>query len=130
MKISRTHKEFAKRLNKQDVLNHPEIYLGPNWAAVIDFWLYLDTLTIEQLMVVYERYYALSIEELNIAYNKACRAARVTTKYCGLAGPSSYCIVVHRARSAACRATEELIGLDKLLEQDHQLVFFPLFLNP
>jgi hypothetical protein len=65
------------------------------------------------LTVVGGRYWALSIEERNIAYNEAFNVARVTTKYCGLAGTSSYCSVFYMY-DAAFYATYELIGLDKL----------------
>jgi hypothetical protein len=128
MKISKAHQKFADRLNNQEILNHPENFLGPNWEDVINFWLYLDTLTEEQLKVVEERYMTLSDEEWDIGTVKAFDAAEATTRYLMLAEDSAY-RSVSCANIPACRATEELIGLDKLLKQDHQLVFFPLFVN-
>ncbi len=133
MKISKTHKEFAKRLNKQDVLNRPEIYLGPNWEAVINFWLYLDTLTEEQLKVVGERYVALNKKKRHISISNA-RVASVTIKYEQDAEIAAYCSVSSTqsvgVKTAAYYATCELLGLDKLLKRGHQPVFFPMFLNP
>jgi hypothetical protein len=134
MKISKTHRNFANRLRsrynitKQDVLDHPEKYLGPNWEEVINFWLYLDTLNKKQLKVVEERYSALSCTERCIARDKALVAAGATAKYAVYAANAAFDIGSY-AQPAAAFATYELIGLDKLLEQDYQPVFFPLFLN-
>jgi hypothetical protein len=134
MKISKTHEEFADRLNfwytvpKQDVLNHPEKYLGPNWEEVINFWLYLDTLSEEQMKVVEKHYYALNYEERKIARGRSRNVASATIKYGQDASNSAYYSVSY-AKSAAYYATEEFIGLDKLLEQGHQPVFFPMFLD-
>jgi hypothetical protein len=78
-------------------------------------------------MDVEHHYDSLIYEEFDIAYNNALNAARATT-YTDGAGRSAYQSVSY-ANSAAAFATFELIGLDKLLEQGHQPVFFPLFLN-
>jgi hypothetical protein len=134
IKFSKIHQDFANRLlsryniTKQDVLNHPEKYLGPNWEAVINFWLYLDTLNKKQLKVVEERYRALSEEQNDIDYNRAEVATKATIRY---AFDASYSASdsVSCAKPAAYYATEELIGLDKLLEQGYQPVFFPMFLD-
>ncbi len=128
MKISKIHKKFASYLESQRVLTIPENYLGPNWEAVINFWLYLDTLTEEQLKVVGERYVALGREELNIACDKAWSAAADATDFADDAETAAY-YSVSCASSAACQATRELIGLQKLLDQGYQPVFLPLFLN-
>jgi hypothetical protein len=134
MKISKTHEKFSTFLRhnhgitKQDVLDYPEKYLGPNWEAVINFWLYFDTLTEEQLEVVEERYWDLSVEEQHIASQKAWNVAIDTTENGALAGNAAY-FSVPIARYVAKWSTVELIGLDKLLAQGHQPLFFPLFLN-
>jgi hypothetical protein len=129
MKISKSHQNFAIRLSNQDILNHPENYLGSNWKEVINFWLYLDTLSYEQLKAVEYRYATSINEKLRIYKAKACKAAASATDYAYHASCSAYC--PHpRAERAAYYTTQELIGLDKLLEQDYQLVFFPMFLNP
>jgi hypothetical protein len=135
MKISKTHQRFADYLHDlhdvldQYVLEHPGDYLGPNWEEVINFWLYLDTLSENQLLVVNKRYWDLSYEERNVAYGRVSNVARDTTKdaeYAEYAGDSAY----HTTILATAHATYELIGLQKLLEQGHQPVFFPMFLNP
>jgi hypothetical protein len=128
MKISKTHKNFARRLKNQEVLTHPEKYLGPNWEAVINFWLYLDTLNKKQLKVVNKRYWDLSQEERDISWDKVFKVIRVTTNY-AFHARSSACGSVFCASSAAANATDELIGLEKLLDQGYQLQSFPLFLQ-
>jgi hypothetical protein len=134
MKISKTHKSFARRLNNPYFINYPERYLGPNGEAVINFWLYLETLSKDQLKVVRDRYLALSQEDRNVAYGRVSNAVQATTKYDKYAGYAAYVAIrgVYSSffvYSAADYATEELIGLDKLLELGHKPVFFPMFLN-
>jgi hypothetical protein len=132
MKISKIHKKFASYLESQKVLTHPEKYLGTNWEAIINFWLYLDTLTEDKLKVVRGRYYDLSDEVLIIAHVKAWNSVVDIAEHCGIAGRSAYYSVSwanNAASNAARNATYELIGLQKLLEQGHQPLFFPMFLN-
>jgi hypothetical protein len=126
MTISKTHKRFADLLENLDVLDHPENFLGPNWEAVINFWLYLDTISKKQSIVVLKRWRALSAEERCIYYSRAGGPARVTIKHSWNAVYSVYYDYVHLA---AKYASLEIIGLDKLLAQGHQPVFFPMFLN-
>jgi hypothetical protein len=131
MKISKTHEQFAYLLNirRESVLNCPKNYLGPNWEAVINFWLYLDTLTHEQLLVVRDWHLALGDEGRYIAGNKVLYATNPRIKYAYPANVAAYCSV-SCAKLAAYYATQELIGLEKLLEKRQQPVFFPMFLNP
>jgi hypothetical protein len=126
--ISVAHSIFLRRINDseegspQEVLSNPEKYLGPNWVKVLDFWLYLDTLSEEQLKDVEERYDASSDGEGSIAYNKSMKAAEATTKYYCAVGSSAY-RSVYCANYAAKYATLELIG------NVENPVFVPLFYN-
>ena len=58
---SRRHNLFAfslnrnHNINKQDVLEHPEKYLGPNYKEVLNFWFYDESLSIEQGEVYWDR---------------------------------------------------------------------------
>jgi hypothetical protein len=133
MNISKTHKEFADQLQfrynvpKQDVLNYPEKYFGPNSEAVINFWLYLDILSKDQLKVVQKRYDALSDEELGIdCVNVYKDPIFIIDHYDAAHSAFSSVSCVNDAEEYA---TYELINLQKLLEQGHQPVFFPMFLN-
>jgi hypothetical protein len=138
MKISKIHQEFSAQLQflynvpKQDVLTHPENFLGPNWEVVINFWLYIDTLTQGQLLVVKQRFRSLSRNEQIIAQDKAWNSVVDIAEHCGIAGLSAFNVVFwvnNAASNVAKYATLELIGLDKLLAEGHQPVFFPMFPN-
>jgi hypothetical protein len=56
---SSIHTSFAYNLNiqhninKQDVLDNPEKYLGPNYREVLNYWFYVDSLSYEQRKKVY-----------------------------------------------------------------------------
>jgi hypothetical protein len=62
MNYSERHKGFANSLtlyysiNKQDVLDYPEKYLGPNYKEVLNWWFYCDSLSHEQLVVYWSRW--------------------------------------------------------------------------
>jgi hypothetical protein len=136
MKISKAHQLFADFIQlwytvpKQDVLNYPEKYLGPNWEAVINFWLYLDTLTKDQLKVVGSRYLNLSDEQSDIAGIEVWDAAKDTTIYFFDSANVTYCAYCNVSYNAHVlkRVTYELIGLDKLLDKGYKPLFFPLIL--
>jgi hypothetical protein len=118
MKISRAHKNFAARLRHQTSLEYPERFLGPNWKDVLNFWLYLDTLSREELKIVHNRYCALGWAES--LKNLTLNAAKVTIGYeyedAAWLAPTSF---------ASAYATLELIGSHNL----EAFTFLPLFLN-
>jgi hypothetical protein len=72
---------FAKSLNcyyninKQDVLDHPENYLGPNYKELLNYWFYRESWGIEQREVYYNRWYELSVENRNKAAEIAIKLA-------------------------------------------------------
>ncbi len=62
MNYSENHKFFAWRLNhenyninKQDVLDYPEQYLGPNYKELLNYWFYLKSMSNEQWKKYNER---------------------------------------------------------------------------
>jgi hypothetical protein len=63
MNYSERHKEFASYLNgyyninEQDVLDHPENYLGPNYKEVLNLWFYWYSLSSEQCDVYWNVYW-------------------------------------------------------------------------
>ena len=125
MKISTRHQHLSNELNNLRVLDHPEEFLGPNWKAVLNFWIYLDTLTEEQLKVIRKRYWDMSTVKRDVAYDVAKEAAKKTT---------SYWLDVYWAYYASygysAHATLELIGSHELLNQQKPFTFLQLFLNP
>ncbi len=125
MKISQTHLKFSDYLEEPRVLTNPEDFLGPNWKDVINFWLYLDTLSIKEKEKMEERYWDLVQDVRVSAFNACCGAAEE--------------VVGDEVRNAAywandwsvfIDATRELITQHKLLEQGKTLVALPFCLNP
>jgi hypothetical protein len=117
MTYSKTHKAFSERLNNLDVLTHPANYLGPNWEDVLNFWIYLDTLSYEEKKKMGQRYRALDFKVRDCAFVAAYDAAEEVV------GEDFR----YAAWLAACDvtgwfifgdATYEIIGHHKLLEQN------------
>jgi hypothetical protein len=59
MTHSKTHKRFSELLNNPDALKNPANYLGPNYQDVLNFWIYLDTLSVEEKEEMDNHYWAL-----------------------------------------------------------------------
>jgi hypothetical protein len=130
--ISVAHSIFLRRINDseegspQEVLSNPEKYLGPNWVKVLDFWVYLDTLTEEQLKAVAHRGNALGYDGWSFAGDKVRGVVKASTKYFSYSGVAAYICIYNRfyyAREEAEFATLELIG------GVENPVFVPLFYN-
>jgi hypothetical protein len=130
--ISKSHKRFSEYLKTPRVLENPEEFLGPNFEAVLNFWLILDGLSEEQWRVINERYWAFYDENYS-EWDKAINLAIDTSLevvgwyYAEKAGYVAYVVT----KSAATGwATRELIGMHEILE-DHQkpLTFFQMFLE-
>jgi hypothetical protein len=115
MKISTTHQRFADLLNDQTALEYPERFLGPNWKDVLNFWLYLDTLSDEKLVL---------IEGYAVLWDLKCISMRsavstIGNEYASVAWDVPFTI-------GSSYATLELIGSHNL----EAFTFLPLFLNP
>ena len=121
MKISKTHKKFADRLNNQTALEYPERSLGPNWEAVLNFWLYLDTLSVEERRIINWRYLDLDEDSRISAKTSAYEAAKDT-----IGNECKWAAWEVTPTFASAYATLELIGSHKL----ESLTFLPLFLAP
>jgi hypothetical protein len=118
MKISNTHQRLSKELNNPEVLTNPEQFLGPNWETVLRWWLYYESLTLEQWNELWRRWYNIDDDTRKRAWNLAedaaievigsdnWRAVYLDTSYSGISG--------------------ELIAMHLLLERGHSLTFVPL----
>jgi hypothetical protein len=68
MNYSKRHKWVASvfnhfpNINQQDVLEHPENYLGPNYKEVLNLWFYWYSLSSEQWDVYWKRWCSLNSE--------------------------------------------------------------------
>ena len=121
MNYSKSHQHFANRLNNPEALTNPENFLGPNYETVLNFWKWIDSLSVEQWDVVADRYRNLDPAAWYAARSAAWYAARDAAWYA--AGNAAG----YAAGYAAWYATYELIGMHILLEQGKKLTFVPLF---
>ena len=124
MSYSKTHQRFADNLRNQRALSHPEEFLGPNWKEVLNFWLYIDTLSDEQLNMARVLYCNLDVADRvyaeNLIWNAACIVtSKQISNWAYMSTPGLVPGV----------ATRELIGANKILEQGIPLTFVPIFLN-
>jgi hypothetical protein len=129
MKISKAHQEFSDYLKEPKALTNPEDYLGPNWEDVINFWLYVDTLSWDEKKAMGDKYWDLDFGSREYAWNAAWSSAG------GCAGwdvlNASYATTFGvTSRIVFGRAIVELIASHKLLEQGKTLVALPLCLKP
>jgi hypothetical protein len=129
MKISKIHQRFSDLLKEPRALTNPEDYLGPNWEDVINFWLYVDGLNVEEMNNMNALYLSLSEDVQVSAWRAAWASAKevvgekVTIAACGASYDKTYYMFFGYA-------TYELIAQHKLLEQGKTLVFLPLCLKP
>jgi hypothetical protein len=81
MIYSKIHKYFAKQLNNTKqlktpkALSNPEDFLGPNFQSILDLWMYIDTLSVEQREEHEKRYWALHDDVRDSSENIASYAA-------------------------------------------------------
>jgi hypothetical protein len=141
MKYSKAHQNFSNRLQKPEALTNPENFLGPNYEAVLNFWMLIESLTEDNWIEVVHRYrtldpyadgglwaawmaaYSAAHHVIggapgNAAWNSTRNVAITAT------GTGPY---LHFAWDAAGYATYELISMHILLDQGRELVFVPLF---
>jgi hypothetical protein len=125
MTYSKIHQKFSKYLNQPEALTNPEKYLGPNWEDVLNFWIYLDTLSDEEKEEMDQRYRALDDDVRDCAIDVARNAANevVGEDFRYAAWLAAWFVT---GRVVFGDATLELIAHHKLLEQDKTLTFLPL----
>ena len=130
MNISKAHKRFSELLNNSEVLTNPEEFLGPNFEAVLNYWLVLDGLSEEQWKTIKGRYWDFcdnQYSEWDKATDEAEKASEETIgrEFAHDAAWATWDGYVWAARWA----TRELIGMHKILEQQKPLPFFNMFLE-
>jgi hypothetical protein len=124
MKTSKPHHLFVDYLGNQRALSNPDEFLGPNWKDVLNFWLYLDTLSYEQLDIVDSQYRAFDLADKDSVWFLARNAAsEVTSRHI------SNCVYVSTPGHVRATATIELMGAHKILGQGDTLTCVPMFLN-
>jgi len=111
MSYSKAHQNFSNHLNKPEALTNPQDFLGPNYETVLNFWKWIDSLSVEQWKVVADHYH-----NLDPAARYATRAAAGYA-----AGYAAWVAAGDAAGDAAGAAAWELIG------GIENQVFVPLF---
>jgi hypothetical protein len=125
MTYSKIHKRFSERLEQPDVLTNPEKYLGPNWEDVLNFWIYLDTLSDQEREEMWRRYQALNCNVRKSA-RIAARDAADDVVDVGFRAEAWNVAWFVTGWGVFGYAIWELIGHHKLLEQNKTLIFLPL----
>jgi hypothetical protein len=129
MTYSKTHQKFSELLNKPEALTNPGKYFGPNWEDVLNFWIYLDTLSAEEREEMWRRYCALDYtvrKSARIASRDAAEEV-VGENFRYEAWWAAYDVT---GSENFGYATWELIGHHKLLEQNKTPTFLPLCVKP
>ncbi len=119
MKISKTHQRLSDNLNNPEVLTNPEPFLGPNWETVLRWWLYCESLTVEQQDELDRRWYAIDDDTLNRAMALANKTA---IEVIGRDNWRALWFVIPFPTTI----TYELITMHLLFERGYSLTFFPL----
>jgi hypothetical protein len=125
MTYSKIHQKFSEVLNNPEALTDPEKYLGPNYQDVLNFWIYLDSLSDEEREEMWQRYCALD-GNVRISARIASRDAAeevVGWEFRVEAFDAAYDITGWAVFS---RATVELIAHHKLIDQNKTPTFLPL----
>lgn len=135
MNYSKTHQRFSTYLKVPESLERPEDFLGPNYAAVLNFWSWTDTHTARQSNEVALRWQTYcdsrqlcSVVAEDASYAVDPKAAHAAWEATWLGAWRDGSAMLDAAR-AITWATQELIGMHILLEQGNQLVFVPMFDN-
>jgi hypothetical protein len=133
MKISTAHQRFSEYLENSDALENPQDYLGPNYLSVLNFWLWIDTLSTEQWEEVARRYDAIPDAARYAAWNAAWSAARDAAWVAAwdaawdAARNAAGSAAGYAAWNAAGWATVEIMGSHNLIEKGTPLTFVPIF---
>lgn len=78
MKISNSHQVFSHILSAPRAIEYPGEFLGPNWKDVLNFWLFIETLSPGQIALVDDKI------QIDSFYDRKFRmdcALRVTAEY-------------------------------------------------
>jgi hypothetical protein len=127
---SKAHQNLAQLSDSPDVYNNPEKYLGPNYASVLNFWWYLESLTVKQLLEL-ENKYMLNYGKYNARYDALVSHAE------GILGYRRRANVSHSSRSHVrdiifqfpnipAPVSLELIALQTILDKGEELIFIPM----
>jgi hypothetical protein len=139
MKYSRIHRQVAEydAIDRDEILNEPENYFGPNYQTVLNFWWLVESLQeehLEKITELYDKEFEISnfdgeIRLLNIAEQ------RIDQDFLSSAIgdciweeiPHSDYSIRQSSHGAIFHATCELIAMDIIFERGEVLVYVPMF---
>jgi hypothetical protein len=125
MTYSKIHQKFSKILKNPAALTNPEKYLGPNWEDVLNFWIYLDTLSDEEKNEMRQRCWDLD-GDVRISANVVASDSADEVVGWGFREAAYWAACDVTGRVVFGDATYELIAHHKLLEQNKTLTILPL----
>jgi hypothetical protein len=120
---------FALFLNiYPEAIDGPLSYLGPNWETILNFWTYIDSLTVEQWKTVGVRYSVNHNFDKENIIEGYCRKNRLCEdiQYCTWYLTSKLGTGSH-SNFVAIFVSYELFAMHDLLNDGHELYFIPLF---
>ncbi len=129
MTYSKTLQKFLIELNKPEALTNLAKYLGPNWEDVLNFWIYLDTLSNKEKKEMAQSYRDLDNDVRDVAWNAATDAAEEVVCW-EFRTEALYAAQYVTGSEVFGFATYELIAHHKILEQNKTPIFLPLCVKP
>jgi hypothetical protein len=128
MNYSKALTKFLSLHPDSNAIDNLPVYLGTNWETIVNFWSWIDTLTVEQWDAVGAKYMT---NRDYVVRSIACDYAEKISysedvQYCtwfvatDIGGGDD-------ARTAAILVSYELLALQHLLNSGHKLYCIPLF---
>lgn len=127
MRISKIHQKYAELLSNPQVLELPENFLGPNYKTVLNFWLWLESLSIEELEGFHSPFNTgVGETPTRIRIRQAAINAGHSNET-SRAADAAWSVLHQRIEWLAAYATWEIIGSDKLIEMGHPFTYLKQF---
>ena len=129
MNYSKALQYFAQDINS-DVFYDPEKYFGPNYASVLNFWWYLESLTREQLLELQENY-DLNSGQYNMRYQVLVEYAEsivgFDNRYRAVTASRSHVRdIIGQFPNIPAPVTLELMAMHTILDKGEELIFVPM----
>jgi hypothetical protein len=139
MNYSKIHAHVAEydAIDRDEILNEPQNYFGPNYQTVLNFWWFVESLQeehLEKITELYDKEFEISnfdgeIRLLNIAEQRIDQdflSSAIGDCICEEIPHSDYSIR-QSSHGAIFHATCELIAMDIIFERGEALVYVPMF---
>jgi hypothetical protein len=111
MKKSKTQIEFEEKYSVEE--------LGPNWQTVLNFWLFLDNLSAEQIIAVGSRNHKMRYAKRRIVDGLTIKSVHKVVSESVKREIPLYAVQLF--------ATYEIIAAQEILDEAGELTFLPMF---